>query len=124
MAKYFVEDITIYPYPNPALAECLMGPRLQAIVADYTARVAATYGQSLSARPRKQEYDKRGPSLASSISAVVVPNGGYKNDRWVGQVTIGAQYAAADEFGRKKYSQYDGSGALAQALYSTLPFRP
>lgn len=123
-SRHQLVGITIFPYPNPALTQVLVGPRLQAIVADYTAKVAASYGQRIAERPRKQRSDNRGPGLASSISAVVMPNEGYKKDRWVGQVTVGAQYAAADEFGRKKYNQYDGSGDLAAALYTTLPYRP
>ena len=124
MAKvYTYEDVEVYPFPNPALTQILLGPRLEACVADYTAKVASAYGQRLQARPRKDKRE-RGDRMASSINAVIIPNEGYKKDRWVGQVTVGAQYALADELGRKKYAQYDGSGDLAAALYTTLPFRP
>ena len=120
---YYLEQVKIYPYPNPALTQVLVGPRLEDCVADYTAQVAQVYAQRLQARPRKDKR-RRGDSMLSSMSAEVLPNNGYKNDRWVGEVRVGTQYALADELGRKKYAQYDGSGDLRESLHSILPFRP
>lgn len=116
-------DVKIYPYPNPALTQILLGGQLGTIVHDYTQKVAQTYANSLGQR-------SSGP-LLSTIEANVWPYWGYKKDRWVGEVKVGSSaypYGAADEFGRKNpdpkqnESRYEGSHQLRNALYATLPF--
>lgn len=126
-------DVLIYDTPgarvgaaksnNPGLAAALLSPQMQAVVADYAAKVAATYRASLTTRGTGV--------LASTVVANVNPNDGFDSDRWVGTVTVGSAahpYGAADEFGRKnpdgkqRGSTTDGSHALRNALYSVLPY--
>ena len=118
-----------YPEPNPALTEILIGSRLQFIVAEWTAKVMASYVARIAPR------SKSGEMLGSVDANVFI--GGYKNDRWVGEITVGVEYAMADEFGRSDYELehgdfissggaytvggYDGSGDLRGALYEHLP---
>lgn len=106
--------------PNPALSAVLVGDRLLAIVTDHTSRVAINYIQRLGDRPHIGD-DHIG-QMASTVSTEVFI-GGYKNDRHVGQVMVGSVYAAADEFGRDAYAQYDGHHDLSGALYAELPTR-
>ena len=112
-----------YLEPNPALTEILMGPRLQAITAEWTAKVVTGYLTRLEGR------GAGGGPLAGSVRAEVFI-GGYKTDRWVGQIVVGGggvTYAAADEFGRsnpvegQNNSTYEGSHDLREALYAELP---
>jgi len=109
---------------NPGLAAVLRGPKLEVVVTDYTAKVAATYRSLLGARSKSGD-------LAGTITATVIPNSGYSNDRWVGEVTVGSPttpYGAADEFGRsnpddkQRGSTTEGSNNLRTALYSVLPY--
>lgn len=119
---YFLEDIDLYGKPdnNPALAEILLGERLTGIIAEYTSQVAANYVQRLGDRPRKG--DQHPGRLASSVRAGV-RIGGNRHDRVIGEVVVGAEYAAADEFGRHAYADYEGSHDLRAALYNVLPHR-
>ncbi|SHX07190.1 Uncharacterised protein [Mycobacteroides abscessus subsp. abscessus] len=116
---YFYKD------PNPALAEILVGTRLHALTGEYTTKVAVNYVTSLEARP-KQTSDRHPGAMSNAVSAEVFI-GGYKTDRWIGQITVGVQYALADEMGRKNPTEgqhgsvYQGSGALRSALYAELP---
>ena len=110
-------DIKIYGPPNPVLAEILLSERMNTIVAEYTAKVATAYTQRLGKR-------SSGPLLNTIRAETFV--GGYKHDRRVGQVSVGSPslpYSAADEFGRNKYAQYDGSHDLRDSLYSVLPYK-
>ncbi|QNJ56829.1 hypothetical protein SEA_REINDEER_19 [Mycobacterium phage Reindeer] len=113
-----------YAEPNPALSEILIGPELHALTADYTARVVADYVTRVSGRSDPESPE----SLAGSVSAEVFI-GGYKTDRWIGEIVVGVEYALADEFGRhdpaegQNNSTYEGSGDLRGALYAVLPAR-
>lgn len=108
-----------YQESNPAQAEILIGPRMQAIVAEYTFKVMESYLNRIA--PRSDS----GAMLGSTYASVQI--GGYKNDRWVGEITVGVEYAMADEFGRdtpqggQNSSTYEGSGDLRAALYGVLP---
>ena len=120
---YTYQDVRIYPYPNPAITELLVSSRMRAIVSEYTMKIEATYRAGLLPRtsPRKS-----GPNLIDTVK-VFVGIGGYKNDRIVGEVSVGDgttnPYGGADEFGRNKYAPYEGSHGLSNALYTHLPFR-
>ena len=109
-----------YLWPNPALTEILVSSKLQAITAEWTARVMANYASRIGARPNATGH------LLSTVRAEVFI-GGYKSDRWIGQITVGAEYASADEFGRsdpaegQNDSTYEGSHDLREALYAELP---
>lgn len=105
----------LYDDPNPALAAILVSSQMDAIVSDYTAKVAATYIQRIG--PRTDSGD-----LAAGVQANVFI-GGYKNDRIVGEVSSTAEHAAADELGRHEFNPYEGSHDLRDSLYSVLPQR-
>ncbi|QSM01070.1 hypothetical protein SEA_NANOSMITE_25 [Mycobacterium phage Nanosmite] len=111
-----------YKEPNPALTEILVGALVQTLVADYTAKVVANYMTRVSGRSDPEDPE----SLAGSVRAEVFI-GGFKTDRWVGEITVGVEYALADEFGRhspaegQHNSTYEGSGDLRGALYAELP---
>lgn len=115
---YFYED------PNPCLAEILIGERTQGVVYEYTARVTANYLTRLG--DRKHSGDRHPGDMAGSVRPDVFI-GGYKDDRWIGEVTVEVEYAMADEMGRhtpadgQNKSVYDGSHDLSGALYSELP---
>lgn len=123
-------DIQIYGPPNPALTSILKGPQLENIVWNYTAKVAMTYRAQLEGRRGPERRGKAG-HLADTVNPHTISNGGYKRDRWVGEVTVGnaaLPYGAADEFGRhsptiyQRNSTYQGSNDLRTALYSVLPY--
>jgi hypothetical protein len=126
LADHFLEptaatgnnDHFLFNDPNPALAAVLVGDRMEAIVADYTSKVAAVYISRISTRPRKG--DKHPGLMAENVRAVTFV-GGHKNDRVVGEVSSNVEYAAADELGRHQYNPYAGSHDLRDSLYSVLP---
>lgn len=107
-----------YPQPNPALTEILIGMPLQGIVGDWTAKVLATYVGRLGDRPHKGDPH---PGLMAEATRPEVFIGGYKHDRWIGQITVGVEYASADEFGRDAYNPYAGHHDLRDALLQNLP---
>ncbi|ATN93983.1 neck protein [Mycobacterium phage Kumao] len=119
MARHRME-VDIYPDPNPALTAILVGPELKAAVIDKTHQVVAVYTQKLANRPRKGD---RHPGNMLRHTKGVVDIGGYRKDRWVGEVSVKTAYAAADELGRKQYNPYQGSHDLQESLYSVLPYR-
>ena len=113
-------DTFFYPAPNPALTQILVGDRLGAVVGDYTLRVAINYIQRLADRPHIG--DDHVGRLASTVNTDMFI-GGFKNDRHVGEVTVGggdAPYGAADQYGRNAYAQYEGLHDLTDALYAEL----
>lgn len=114
MSKHYLE-VNLYPDPNPALAQVLTGPGMKAVVVDYTAKVTSVFTSRISGRA------KSGEQIAHVSADVHV--GGSKGDRWVGEVTSGVEYAAADEEGRHRYNPYEGSHDLRESLYSVLPSR-
>lgn len=85
-----MDDIDI-PNPNPALTAILASPRMFELVRQRT-EVAKVLWQSAVA--------KRTGRLRAS-ARVTVGIGGYKNDRPIGQLTIGEglDYGAAHQFG-------------------------
>lgn len=113
-----------YAKPNPALSEILLGERVQGLTAEWTAKVGFSYIAKLQARTKT---DDRHPGLLESTVDANVFVGGYENDRWVGEITVGADYALADEFGRhmpaagQHGSTYEGHGDLRASLYENLP---
>jgi hypothetical protein len=113
-----------YPKPNPALTEILVSEELQGVTADWTAKVGFAYVAKIQARTRTN--DRHPSHLESTVDANVFI-GGYEDDRWVGEISVGADYALADEFGRhtpapgQHGSTYEGHGDLRSALYENLP---
>lgn len=107
-----------YAEPNPALTEILIGPALQGITAEYTARVLAGFLALIENRPRVRD---KHPGLMGSMTRAEVFIGGNHGDRWVGQIVNEVEYASADEFGRDAYAPYEGHHDLRNALYAELP---
>lgn len=114
-------EVDLYPYPNPALTEVLVGDKLGAIVADYTQKVAAVFVSSIQGRPH---IGDRHPGLMTENTYANVHIGGFKNDRIVGEVGSTVPYMAADEFGRHSSNPYEAHNSLSNALYSVLPYKP
>jgi hypothetical protein len=114
-------EVDLYPYPNPALTEVLVGDRMEAIVADYTAKVAAVFVSSIAGRSRRGD---KHPGLMAEGTYANTHVGGFKNDRIVGEVGSTVDYMGADEFGRKSHNPYEGHHDLTHALYSVLPYAP
>jgi len=125
----YLEDIELYGPPNRVLAEILKGPRLYGIVAEYTAKVLANYVARQGGQPykdlKRQRYQggHTPGQLLESVEAQI-DIGGFKRDRWVGQISVGVVYGGATEFGRKKYADYKGNRNLRQALHGVLPNNP
>lgn len=123
---YTYHDVIIYPYPNPAITQILFDPRLRKVVADYTYKIEATYRQKLLPRTTSKRKANGGRHLVDTIGHYIGP-GGYKNDRWIGEVTVGDgasnPYGAADEFGRNAFNPYEGAHQLRESLYTHLPFK-
>lgn len=118
--SYALENIELFPAPNPAITEFLLGDRLQGVVAEYTAKVGASYVQRLGNRPHKG--DKHPGAIESTVDLSVFL-GGYRTDRWVGEVTAGSAefpYALADEEGRYAYNAYPGHHDLRDSLHNVL----
>lgn len=113
--SYLLENVELLPYPNPAIAEFLLGDRLKAVVAEYTARVMTTYISRVEGR---KKY-KSGNELENSVRGDIFL-GGFRTDRWVGQVVSTVEYAAADELGRTAYAPYEGHHDLRDSLYGVL----
>lgn len=113
-----------YPKPNPALSEILVGERLKGVVADWTAKVGFSYVAKLQARTHT---DDEHPSHMESTVDASVFIGGFEDDRWVGEVRVGADYALADEWGRHRPapgqhgSTTEGHHDLRDSLYENLP---
>jgi hypothetical protein len=113
-----------YPKPNPALTEILVNDRVQALTAEWTAKVGFSYVAKLQAR---SHTDDRHPSFLESTVDASVFIGGYENDRWVGEIRVGADYALADEWGRHRPAQgqhgstTEGHHDLRDSLYENLP---
>lgn len=128
--SYYLEDprtgepgANLYPAPNPAISEFLLDDRLQAVVAEYTTRTGMNYIARLGNRPgRAKNVDEHPGALAGTVRLTVFV-GGYRADRWVGQVTVGDDeivYAMADEVGRHQYNPYPGHHDLRDALHDEL----
>lgn len=127
------ESIDLYPYPNPALANILLGPRMQAIVAKNLAKVLSVFLTIQSAEPHKdpKRYARGGqgfprdPGQLTEQTTASVDVGpampGLPSDRWVGQITVGVVYAGAEFYGRHAYAQYAGNRNLQQALRAVFP---
>lgn len=113
-----------YPKPNPALTEILVGEPLQRTTAEWTAKVGFSFITKLQARTHT---DDRHPGFLESTVDAHVFIGGYEDDRWVGEITVGADYALADEAGRhspspgQHGSTYEGHHDLRDSLYENLP---
>jgi hypothetical protein len=124
------EDINIFPYPNPALANILLGSRMQAIVATNLAKVLTVF-LSLQAsevyRDPKRQFRSGGhpPGQLMAQTSASVDIGaafpGKTADRWTGQITVGVEYAGAEFYGRHSYAQYAGNRNLQQALRAVFP---
>lgn len=126
------EDIDLYPYPNPALANILLGPKLQAIVATGIAKILSVFLtlQAASQTPYSdpmRRYGKGGHNpgqlMAQTTASVDVGSAfpGKAADRWTGQITVGVEYAQAGIYGRKAYAQYAGNRNLQKALRAVFP---
>lgn len=122
----YLEDIELYGPPNAALAEILIGAKMYAIVAEYTAKVLGNYVTRQSSSVKSTRHRKYRPAGQSTLESLemTVDIGGFKKDRWTGQITVGVEYALASEYGRKKYAPYAGNKNLREALYGVLPHRP
>lgn len=113
-----------YADPNPAFTQILIGNLVRDIVYEYTARVTANYLTRL--QGRKHLDDDHIGELEGSVRLEVYI-GGYKDDRWVGEIVVDCEYAMADEMGRhtpapgQHGSVYEGSHDLSGALYAELP---
>lgn len=113
-----------YEEPNPALAEILLGSGVRDLSYEYTARVTANYLTRLGAR--KHIDDRHIGGLEGAVRPEVYI-GGYKSDRWIGEVNVDIEYAMTDEMGRhtpaegQRGSTYEGSHDLSGALYAELP---
>lgn len=102
MAEYFLENVTSYPDPNPALSAILMEGRL----AVYLGQVAGKIKDLYQAR-----VAKRSGRLAESAH-VQIERGGHRHDRWTAKVVVGGDfvrnpkdgftYGALHEFGSPK----------------------
>lgn len=112
----YLEDIELYGPPNVALAEILIGPRMYGIVAEYIAKVLSHY-------VTVQGAHSKSFALMESVEAKI-DIGGYKRDRWVGQISVGVEYALATEYGRHAYAPYAGNKNLRSSLYAVLPHHP
>lgn len=126
------ENIELYPYPNPALANILLGTRMQNIVAQNVAKVLLQFltlqaaSQTPYSDPGRQHRaggHQPGQLMAETGAEVFVGPAapGMPTDRWIGQITIGVPYAGASTYGRKAYAQYVGTRNLQQALRSVFP---
>lgn len=113
-----------YEEPNPALSEMFVGDRLLGIVSEYTGKVYENYMTRLASR---KHADDDHPGAMEQATRAEVFVGGYKGDRWIGQITVAIEYAQADEYGRhspaegQNESTYAGSHDLRGALYAELP---
>lgn len=113
-----------YEEPNPALTEILIDGRVRDVVYEYTARVTVNYLTRLWSR--KHYRDDHVGELEAGVRPEVFI-GGYKSDRWIGEVVSEAVYAMADEEGRhtpapgQNHSVTQGHHDLAGALYAELP---
>jgi hypothetical protein len=126
------EDLQFYGPPNPAFANILLSPRMQAIVATNLAKVLASFlvKQKQSQTPYKDRGragraggHPPGQLMEETRAEVHVGSAapGLAADRWVGQITIGVVYAGASTYGRKAYAQYSGTYNLQQALNGVFP---
>lgn len=128
LAKHYLEPTQtweggehfFYRPPNAALTKVLTGSRMNGIVSDAGAKVVAIFAGDIASRPHRAKVPQS-ETLENTRAEVKI--GGYKNDRWVCDITVGVDYAAADHFGRKRFNPYQGSYALTTALYSVLPQR-
>jgi hypothetical protein len=125
----YLEDIELYGPPNKALAQILLGPGMYAIVAGYTAKVVSNYVTRQSGeryKDPKRQYRAGGHPPGATLQSLEasVEIGGFRNDRWTGQISVGVVYAGAGEYGRKKYAPYAGTANLRQALHGVLPNSP
>ncbi|ORA17360.1 HK97 gp10 family phage protein [Mycobacterium arosiense] len=111
-------EVNIYPAPNPALTEILVGEDMARVVNDYGQRVKAQYVSDVQARAHKGDPHP-GALAASAYCNVFV--GGMKNDRYVAEVGSALDYAASDEFGRSSRNPYHGHHSLRDALFSLAP---
>lgn len=126
-----LQDIYLFAAPNKALSEIAVGPRLTAIVTDYTNRVLVSYVGLVNSQPHKDP--KRalragghppGTMLANTSAHVGI--GGAKKDRVVGEVRSKVDYSGATEKGRsnptegQRGSTYRGTHNLRNALYMNL----
>lgn len=88
-----MDDVHIYPEPNPALTELLKGPKMWAVVRAKTEFAKVTWQILVAKRSRKL--------MGSARTTVTI--GGYKSDRPVGRLVVGQglDYGAAHQFGHK-----------------------
>lgn len=86
-----MDDIHIYPEPNPALTEILKGPKMFAVVRAKTEFAKLAWQTIVAKRSRRL--------MMSAYTTVQI--GGYKNDRPVGRLVVGRglKYGAAHQFG-------------------------
>lgn len=125
----YIDEVKLYGPPNPALAAILVGTRLRSIVGSYTLMVAGQYMVRQGAMPyrdRGRQHRAGGHRPGQSVENIEagVDIGGFKKDRWVGQITIGVEYSGASEYGRKKYARYRGNSNLRESLGAVLPTTP
>lgn len=126
------EDIKLYPYPNPALANILLGPAMKRIVAEYTIKVLTVYlvKQAASQTPysdpgRQNRAGGHAPGqlIAETHASIDVGAAapGLPADRWCGTIEVPVVYGGATIYGRHAYAEYQGNRALQEALYTVLP---
>lgn len=124
------EDIELYPYPNPALANILLGSRMQSIIAQGIAKILTVFLNLQAAevyQDPKRQYraggHPPGQLMAQTTASVDVGSAapGKPADRWTGQITVGVEYAGAEFYGRHAYAEYAGNRNLQQALHAVFP---
>ncbi|KLO38781.1 hypothetical protein ABW17_20775 [Mycobacterium nebraskense] len=121
MADEYELEVNIYPYPNPALTEILVGEDMGKIVGEYGRKVETVFVSAIQGRAHK---DDPHPGLMASSVYSNTYIGGARGDRFVCEVGSTVPYMAADEFGRHTNNPYEGHHELRNALYSVLPYRP
>lgn len=129
---YGLEDIELFPYPNPALANILLGARLKGIMADYTARVlslvlvkqaASQTPYSDPGRQFRKGGHRPGQLIEQTSASIDVGSAmpGLPADRWVGNIQMGVVYGGSTVYGRHAYAEYKGNRVLQEALFAVVP---
>jgi hypothetical protein len=127
------EDIKLYPYPNPALANILLGAPMLRIVSDSTRKVLAVFlalqkasqtpysdpGRQFRAGGHPQGELMRQTEARVDVGPVM---DGMPSDRWCGTITVPVAYGGSTIYGRHAYYEYEGNRALQEALYTVFPY--
>lgn len=111
-------EVNIYPAPNPALTEILVGEDMARVVHDYGEKVKAAFVADVQARAHKGDPH---PGNMAANAYVDTHIGGFKGDRYVSEVGSHVPYMLVDEVGRSSRNPYHGHHSLRDALYSLAP---